>query len=249
MADETEGPVDSVPADGSEGTVSKGGDAPSKRWVLTAPHEAIYAAMWTAYREGAQTDAALQRRTGVSLRMAQTAIHRGWPENNWPALAERWKLFSKQAEQARQAELQADRLAAESAGKTSATRWREHQDKWMPVAEMAPELLASMGQKLKQAMQVATFVRYRKNKTGVVEAYVNAADVARATSLWVQAFKDAPQAMRYLLGPGALAPEPEAPELTAEQLEQLNAGELPAGVTEAMLGAILMRGTKIEGGT
>jgi hypothetical protein len=221
---------------------------PSRRWVITAPHEAIYAAMWTAFREGSQTAPAMQRRTGVSLRMAETAILRGWPENNWPALAERWKLFSRQAEEARQRELQADRLAAESAGKTSATRWREHQEKWMPVAEMAPELIGALGNKLKQAVAIATFVRYRKNKTGQVEAYVNASEVARATALWTQAFKDAPAAMRYLLGPNALAPEPEVPDLTPEQLEQLNAGELPTGITEQMLGALLMRGTKVEGG-
>lgn len=205
--------------------------------------------MWTAFREGAQSAHHLQRRTGVSRLMAETAIKRGWPENNWPPLRERWKLFEKQAEASRQRELQADRLAAENAGKTSATRWREHQEKWMPVADMAPELIGELGRRLKAAVNAATFVRYRKNKDGKTEAYVNASEVARATALWTQAFKDAPQAMRYLLGPSALAPEPEAPELTPEQLEQLGQGQLPPGVTEQMLGALLLRGTKVEGGT
>lgn len=247
MADETVGPVDPVGAvDAKDAVVA--GSVPARGWIETPPHEGIYAAMWTAFREGAQTAHHMQRRTGVSRLMAETAIKRGWPQNNWPALAERWKLFSKQAEQARQAELQADRIAAQAAGKSAATRWREHQDRWMPVAEMAPDLLADLGRKLKQAVGLATFVRYRKNKAGDMEAYVNSSEVARATSLWVQAYKDAPQAMRYLLGPGALAPEPEAPELTAEQEEMLARGELPPGITEAMLGAMLMRGTKIEGG-
>ena len=230
---------------------------PSRGWVETPPPEAVYAALWASYREGAQVAKHLARRTGVSLLMADTAIRRGWPTKNWPALQERWRLFARQADAAREKELERDRAAAEDAGKTSATRWREYQEKWMPVAEMAPELVGELGRKLRTAVGAATFIRYRRvrsldkdrNVVEVDQAYVDGSAVIHATALWCKCFQTAPMAMRYLLGNGALAPEPEAPELTAEQLEQLARGELPPGVTEQMLGAMLMRGGMNPGGT
>jgi hypothetical protein len=98
-------------------------------------------------------------------------------------------------------------------------------------------------------------VKYRRVKkldakgqsVTVDEPYVDGTAYANALQLWCRCFETAPKAMRFLLGPDALAPEPEAPDLSPEQLEQLNSGVLPPGVTEAQLGALLMRGSKTEG--
>ncbi len=221
---------------------------PAKGWVETPPPEPVYAGMWACYRDGARATNALARRAGVSYRMAYTAVHRGWPANKWPALAERWKLFERQADAARARELENDRQAAETAGKTSAARWRDYQAKWLPVMDMAPEIVGELGRKLKQAVALATFTQYRKVKqivngkeVKVDQLYVNGADVARATQLWVQAFKESPAAMRYLLGVGVDAPEPQVPDLTPEQQASLDRGEMPSGMTAGMLGALLLQ--------
>jgi hypothetical protein len=148
LPDEPEEPVQPIHSQ-SQG-------APRGGWVVTPPAEGLYAMLWATYRDGARTVQALAKRSGVSVRTAMTAVHKGWPENNWPALQERWKLFEKQADANRARELENDRRAAAEAGKTSATLWREYQRKWMPVAEMAPELVREFGNRLKQVMSAAT---------------------------------------------------------------------------------------------
>ena len=233
----------------------QGEKAPPFGGWCQAPDEDRYAGMWAAFREGCRGTRALARKCGVGFAMAKTAIEKGWPDERWPALRDRLVLWERQADQARERALQADRTAAETAGKTSATVWREHQKKWQPVLEMAPELIGELGRKLRSAIGSATFVKYRRikafDKDGKVvtidQAYVDARDVTRAGALWATAIRDAPAAMKFLLGPAALTPEPEAPDLTAEQLEQLNRGEMPPGITEQQLGMMLLRGQFQEG--
>jgi hypothetical protein len=224
--------------------------------VASPPPEAIYNALWFSYRDGARTHRTLATRCGVGVRLARTAIEYGWPANDWAPLKARLDLWERQASVARTRAAEEDRRAAEAAGKTDATRRREAQAKQDTLLDQLEEICLTYGKRLGQAASMATFVRYRKvpvrkvDPSGKVyfvdevQPWVDATSFAKGLSMWAGAVKDIPSLRRMQWAP--LGDEP-LPAFTPEQLEQLARGELPDGVSEAMVGAALQAAMKAGG--
>lgn len=233
-------------------------DAPRPPWRgwTEAPTEEVYNLLWTSYRDGITGLRVLGKRTGAGQRTIQTAIDRGWPEKGWPSLRERMKLYERQRDASRQRELAAEKAKAEAEGINEAQAWQAFTKRSQALVSQAEDVLGEMGKKLKQAVQLATFIRYRRvrrqDEHGKVvlvdEAYVDGLALAKAVSLWTGSMKEMPSVMKVLLGPAALEAVPEMPAITDEQLAEMQQGRMPVGWTEQKVAMALMAAAKAAGG-
>jgi hypothetical protein len=223
--------------------------SPPYRGWTQAPTEEVYTGMWARYRDGLRDPTPLAKRCGVAYATAYTAVYRGWPEEHWPALKERLELWDRQRKATRDRELrEADAKTAAAYGKNEGQIWLEFRQRAQHLVADAESVLTVMGKKLKDAVEMSTFVKYRRvrqlDKNGVLQtvdqAYVDGLALAKAAALWTGSIKDMPQVMKFLLGDKALELPEAAPDFTAEQLEQMARGELPEGVSEKQVGLALM---------
>jgi hypothetical protein len=126
------------------------------------PPEELYELLWQKYQEGLRTRDALAQACGCRTRTASTAIRFGWPEKGWPSLRERLVLWLKRRDAVRAAELaQADRVSAEAAGVSHVAAWREFLPKSFTLNTELASFLGVFGQRMREAMKSASFIRYR----------------------------------------------------------------------------------------
>lgn len=225
-----------------------------------APKESKYQALWVSYRDGVREKRALMRLHRMAWATVHTAVEYGWPEQGWTSLKDRAALWDRQALAAKQTEIAAlDRAAAEAKGKRDAMRWDAYRPRAVELATKGHEVLEALQGKLAEAVKAATFVKYRMIRTVdpltkkvVIEQkpYVDGVAVAQAVRLWSAAQRENGNVLAFLTGGPAGLPGdvPEAPELTTEQVAELNQGRLPEGVTLEMVAAAVMAQGKTGAG-
>lgn len=221
-----------------------------------SPTETTYQLLWETYRDGIRGPSELARACNCAHRVAVTAINHGWPEKSWAALKDRLVFYIQQRRAAKTREIaEGDRAAAEQAGQTQATAWRTFLPKAFANTVACMETMGALGEKLKRAIELSSFIRYRTiRKRGddgkvvaISEAYVDGVSVAKACAIWAQAIRENTATMALLTGGRALGDE-EAPTFTPEQVEMLERGELPPGVSaEQVARSVLAMGAAVAG--
>ena len=162
--------------------------------------------------------------------------------------------FERQKTSAKASEIAtADREAAMRLGQSQGAAWREFLPKGYAATLDCMVTLGQLGQKLRRAMEAASFIRYRTVKkldannrlVSVHEAYVSGAEVAKACAIWSQAIRENAQTMALLTGGARVhIPDADVVDLTEEQIAKLEQGELPEGVTpEQVARAVLAIGS------
>lgn len=231
-------------------------EATQKTKAFRPPSESLYNALWVSYRDGVRERRSLMRLHKMAWNTVNHAIEYGWPTKGWPSLMDRAALWDKQALAAKTQELaQLDTAAAEAKGRREAASWTTFQPRAVALANQGQEILEILAQKLKSAVQAATFVRYRRVRTVDENGhdvlrdvpYVDGVSVATAARQWAAAFKETGGVMSFLMGGPPMAGDLAPPELTEAQIAELSAGRLPPGMTLEMVARAVMTTTTTTG--
>lgn len=119
---------------------------------LTTAH---YEALWVAYRDGIRTARGLSIKCGVVRKTAERAISRGWPDRQWPALADRVREMDRVRELAeKQAQVEKFREGVDPLYKARRRNLEQ--------AGTAGEVLFNAIRKSAAALEAATYIRYRR---------------------------------------------------------------------------------------
>lgn len=211
--------------------------------VPAQPREETYQALWNSYRDGIRSIEALRKAHHVGWRVVRHAIEHGWPPI-MPPMKERVRITDRQRDAACKAELATvDRQAAEARGRAEAMTWATFQPQALALSMQTAEQLELLNKALRRSLSAATFMRYRTVRTiepatgkrvTVDQPYVDAVAAAQALRLLVSAGKENAGLVGFLTGNATGGTDlPDVPEISPEQLAEIQAGRLPAGLSLA----------------
>ncbi len=232
------------------------------------PEAAVYEAWWESYRDGERSAPRLAAAFRISIHTARRAVEHGWPQASLPALKDRAQLHDQKATRAMQVVVAAAETSAlAAAGTTLLGTWEAAARRALDNVKESGEALGILGKRIREAAELANFVRYRKvpdidpatrqprrdakgHPVMILKSFVDGATLAAATRLWVSAQRDQVALSQRLFGevfPDAMGAE-DLPDLRDDQLALLEAGEIPEDLAAEDLARVVISLSRNGGG-
>ena len=202
--------------------------------------QALYDAMWEAYRDGLRSARGLANQFNVSEQTATKAIKQGWPQRNWPSLAQKAAMWDQQ-------KLELEQKAAAEKYRETVDEWYRARKQNLGLAGAAKGTLATLAKTMLEAARAAkptkTVRRREGNRFVESQEPLDLVETGVAMQKIAAAIETISKVEAYWLGgpsereDAAAAQAGQQASLTPEQMQFIieHDGQLPPGVTDEQL--------------